>query len=161
MGSLLRHTPVGKLPLSGQWLCPLLALLYFSGPNYVSTIACIWLFYLPAQFSVHHTHLWFLTPVFQYLHKWPFSGCNLVMILLSPFVCCVPQSEQTGTDQLGWKLLPILCNSAYFYLWLSVLCCVFHAAFFLGLLFESENGGDMFLWNVLWLSLLDLRRQNS
>jgi hypothetical protein len=34
----------------------------------------------------------------------------------------------------------------------SSACCLLHAGFFLGLLFNSEDGRDMFLHNISWLS---------
>jgi hypothetical protein len=34
----------------------------------------------------------------------------------------------------------------------SLLATCFHAGFLLGLFFDPENGGDMFLRNVGWLS---------
>jgi hypothetical protein len=47
----------------------------------------------------------------------------------------------------------------------ALLATCFHAGFLLGLFFEPENGGDMFLWNVSWLlrdyTALYHRRQNS
>jgi hypothetical protein len=43
--------------------------------------------------------------------------------------------------------------------------CLLHAVFLLSLLFDYEDGGDTFLWNICWLSLdyvaLYPRRQNS
>jgi hypothetical protein len=43
-------------------------------------------------------------------------------------------------------------------------CYLLHAGFLLGLCFDPEDGGDMFLWNVCWLSMdyavLYTRRQN-
>jgi hypothetical protein len=34
----------------------------------------------------------------------------------------------------------------------ALLVCLLHAGFLIGLLFDPENGGDVFLWNVGWLS---------
>jgi hypothetical protein len=44
-------------------------------------------------------------------------------------------------------------------------CYLLHAGVWLSLFFNAEDGGDMFLWNVSWLSMdymiLHPRRQNS
>jgi hypothetical protein len=53
-------------------------------------------------------------------------------------------------------LLPRLCLCLYNPMFLQAMyfaCCLFHGVFVLGLHFTPEDGGDMFLWNVSWLSV--------
>jgi hypothetical protein len=46
---------------------------------------------------------------------------------------------------VSWDIMP--CNLAN----ASPVCCLFHSRFLLILLFDPEDGGSMFLWNVGWL----------
>jgi hypothetical protein len=76
---------------------------------------------------------------------------------------------KTRNNYIRFEVLaPLVMKSCIF--WDTTLCCpllatCIHAVFLLGLFFDSEDGGDMSLRNISWLSTyykaLYPRRQNS
>jgi hypothetical protein len=75
--------------------------------------------------------------------KKPFQGTNIVTLLLSPTGSPGSLKEPMGTDGLAsFCLYTIPC---FFTSHISA-CCLLHAVFLLGLLFNPEVGGNIYLW---------------
>jgi hypothetical protein len=88
-----------------------------------------------------HTYGWWL--------NWRAHIASIVVWHVPHFYC---SQTRCFTFTLLYALAFWACTLWILTCILALLTTTFHSSFLLGLFFEPENGGDMFLWNVGWLS---------
>jgi hypothetical protein len=92
-----------------------------------------------------------------------FLSQNLITLLLLVHLGFL--SEPTGTYSLLHNSLLFLHNKAVLQARCCI-CCLFYSDYFLDLLFNPEDEGDLFVLNISWLShdnktTLHMGRQNA
>jgi hypothetical protein len=111
-----------------------------------------------------HIHLQLLSSMVQDVHRWPFSGLILVTFFFFPTVSLC-SSEVSKNWPVVLQFPPVSYVIPGFLQVNYSACCMLHADFLLGLLFNPGDRGDMLLRNVGWLlsdyTLLYPRRQSS